>query len=216
MPQRPSEPVRTRGHKKKERTRRQLIAAAVDVIADRGEAFSVSDVAARAGVANGTFYNYFPDRDALIAAIVPEVVASFAAESAVAVAEEDPAVRFASITALALTRALVAPDEMQVLLRLDAAQQEMLGGEPVRHLRHDLAAGLATGRFTVGPSDAVLDVMVGSLLTAARRIVDGGGHGDYPQEVVRQLLRSLGVTDPEASTIAERAMTAAREQQIEH
>ena len=210
MPQRASHPARTRGYKKKERTRRQLIAAAVDVIAERGEAFSVSDVAARAGVSNGTFYNYFTDRDALIAAIVPEVVGSFAADSAIAVTDEDPAVRFASITALALTLARITPDQIRVVLRLDAAQQAMIDGEPLSHLRDDLAAGFAAGRFTVGPDDAVLDVVVGSLLMALRRIVDDDRDADYPAAIVGQLLHSLGIVDPEASAIAAQAVAAAR------
>ena len=68
----------TRGHKKKARTRRRLIAAAIDVIADRGEAFSISDVTTAAGVSHGTFYNYFDDRDALLGAVVPQVLADFA------------------------------------------------------------------------------------------------------------------------------------------
>jgi AcrR family transcriptional regulator len=201
---------RTRGFKKKERTRRQLIEAAVDVIAERGEAFSVSDVATRAGVSNGTFYNYFADRDALIEAIVPEVVGAFTAENAVAMADEDPVVRFASITAMALTQAIDAPDRIRVLLRLDAAQQAIASGDLLAHLRDDIAAGFTAGRFDVEPGDAVLDVIVGALLTAARRLAAGEGHAAYPVEIIELLMRTLGVADAEATTIADHAVAAAR------
>lgn len=66
----PAEKVITRGHKKKARTRRALLDAALDVLAEHGEGFSIADIATRAGVAHGTFYNYFADRDALIDAVV--------------------------------------------------------------------------------------------------------------------------------------------------
>jgi AcrR family transcriptional regulator len=196
-----AEPL-TRGHKKKARTRQRLVAAALDVIADRGEAFSISEVAERAGVSNGTFYNYFDDREDLLAAIVPEALVAFADESALAVRDDDPAVRFATITSLALARATVDPERWRVLMRLGAAQTAALGGEPLRHLRADLDVGRAAGRFASGDADAVVDVVVGSLLAAARRVVSGGTSARYPAEVVEVLLRGLGLDADEASTIA--------------
>jgi AcrR family transcriptional regulator len=47
-----------------------LLEAAEEVAAARGlEATSIAAIAERAGVAVGTLYNYFPDRDALLAAL---------------------------------------------------------------------------------------------------------------------------------------------------
>jgi AcrR family transcriptional regulator len=211
MPTSPDIAPLTRGFKKKERTRQQLIAAAVDVIAERGEAFSISDVTTRAGVSNGTFYNYFNDRDALILAIVPEVVGSFAAESAVTVADADPAVRFASITAMALARAIANPDQIRVVLRLDAAQQAIAGGHLLTHLRDDIAHGFTAGRFVLEPTDALLDVIAGSLLTAAGRLAGGDAPATYPVEITALLLRTLGIAEPEARSLAGDAVAATRE-----
>lgn len=201
----------TRGHKKKERTRRQLIEAAVDVIAERGEAFTVSDVATYAGVANGTFYNYFNDRDELIEAVLPEVLATFASEGAIAVAREDPVERFATISALALTRAAATPDAIKVMLRLDAIQQAIIDGVATEYLRLDLDAGARAGRFSFDDADAALDVIIGSLLMAARRTVDGGVGRSYHCGVIERLLCSLGVEVAEAASIADHAVSAAIE-----
>lgn len=199
----------TRGHKKKERTRQQLIAAAVDVLAERGEAFSISDVATRAGMANGTFYNYFNDRDELIDAVVPEVLTTFADESAVAVSSQDAAMRFAAITARAFAIAEAQPDAMRVVLRLDAVQRAVMDGGIIGHLRRDLEAGVAEGRFRLESIDAAIDVIVGSLLMTARRIVDRGADRDHQVHVVRQLLVSLDVDRGQAATIAVDAVDAA-------
>jgi AcrR family transcriptional regulator len=209
MPDQTVEQPRTRGHKKKARTRRQLLAAAVDVIAERGEGFTVSDVVANAGVSNGTFYNYFDDRDQLIDAIVPEVLAAFAAEGAVTVLDDDPATRFATITALAFARASAAPDVTRVVLRLEAVQEAIRAGEVVAHLRSDLAEGSASGRFDVVDVDAALDVVVGSILMAARRLVDDVMADAYPAQVIELLLCGLGLDRAEANTIAEAAVTRA-------
>lgn len=47
-----------------------ILEAAEEVAAERGiEATSITAIAERAGVAIGTLYNYFPDRDALLAAL---------------------------------------------------------------------------------------------------------------------------------------------------
>ncbi len=64
-----------------------ILEAAEEVASQRGlEATSTAAIAERAGVAVGTLYNYFPDRDALIAALfkyrrdelIPRIVAAAA------------------------------------------------------------------------------------------------------------------------------------------
>ena len=205
----PADDTPTRGHKKKERTRRLLLDTASAVIAERGESFSVDDLASRAGVSHGTFYNYFSDRDALVAALVDDVVGAFTEESAAATADDDPAVRFATITAQALTRVAQAPDLARVALRLEPVQQALLEGGPFSHLRDDLAEGRASGRFTAPDDEATADVVVGSILMAVRRIVDDDPGPEYAEGVVRQLLRSLGVPAGRAATVSARAVAAA-------
>lgn len=95
----------SRGHKKREKTRNQLIAAGLRVVAERGEALTVSDVVAEADVSNGTFYNYFADRDGFFDALAAQLVESLAAEAAIEVQSEDVALRFATVSARVLARA---------------------------------------------------------------------------------------------------------------
>lgn len=205
----------TRGHKKKERTRRQLMAAAIDVIAERGEAFTISDVVARAEVSNGTFYNYFADRDELIDAVIPSVFGAVADEFGDAVSHEDPARRFATITALGFATAAAQPQAIQVVLRLDAVQQAVSDGDMVALMRADLRAGCEQGRFDVEHEAAAIDVIVGALLMVARRIVRGSADHAYQVAALAHLLRSLGLSVAEAAEIAEVAATEAAERQAE-
>jgi AcrR family transcriptional regulator len=195
----------TRGHKKKSRTRRQLLDAAVDVLAERGEGFSIADVATQAGVSHGTFYNYFGDREELLDALVTHIVEEFASVAAREVDESDPALRFARISARALASAVGSPNTMRVALRLEAAQRALLLAGPLSYLQQDLVDGHRSGRFTEAPDDATLDVILGSLLLAARRVVDGETSPTYRTTVIRRLLMALGIEADEASRLARQA-----------
>lgn len=206
MPTTAAEPPRTRGHKKKARTRGVLLAAAVEVIGERGEAFTVTDVVERAGVSNGTFYNYFPDRDALVDAVADHVLTAFADDSAADVDIADPALRFATITARAFHAVAASPAQMQAVLRLDLLQRTVLRDGPLRHLLADLAEGVERARFRIAHHDAAVDVVVGAILMATRRTVELGPDPARDRGVLEHLLRSLGLADDEAADIARSAV----------
>ncbi len=182
-----------------------MLIAGLEVFAERGEGFSVADVAGRAGVSHGTFYNYFRDRDELLDALVVHAVEEFAAASARAVGEPDPAMRFARISSRALVAAAESPIIVRCALRLEAAQRAMLVEGPLAYLHDDLIEGHRAGRFPEAPDDAVLDVILGTLLLAARRVIAGEADVDYPTTVIRRLLMALGVEAGEAELIALRA-----------
>lgn len=204
----PSAPL-TRGHKKKSRTRQSLLDAGLEVLAERGEGFNIGDVASRAGVSHGTFYNYFRDRDELLTALVAHTVEGFASVAAREVDDADPAERFARISARALATAVSAPATVRVALRLEAAQRALVVEGSLAHLRDDLAEGHRLGRFTVPPDHGTLDVVFGALLLAARRVIEGDTDTDYRASVIARLLMSLGLPAAEADDIARRAVVAA-------
>ena len=198
----------SRGHKKRSRTRQTLLDAALGVLAENGENFSLSEVAARAGVSHGTFYNYFNDRDELIDALVTYSVEQFAERSEQEVRTTDPAVRFAVISARALRRASESPHTMKVALRIDAVQRALLVNGPLSRLHANLAEGFKAGRFTSPADEGTLDVILGSLLLAARRIIDGESSDSHVANVIQRLLKSLGVDHAEATIIATDAVSS--------
>jgi len=58
----------------------RLIAAAREVLAERGFAVDVSEISSRAGVGAGTLYRNFPNKDALLLTIAEEMVSKTASE----------------------------------------------------------------------------------------------------------------------------------------
>ncbi|MDJ0868216.1 MAG: TetR/AcrR family transcriptional regulator [Myxococcota bacterium] len=194
---------RTRGYRKKERTRRQLIDAGLRVLAEKGEGLTVSDVVAAADVSNGTFYNYFEDRDALVEVLAEQLALSVAAAAA-GEPIEDPARRFALATARVIQRAAEDETWARVVLRL--VSRPGAGVELSRYLRDDLAEGEASGRFDTGPDDATLDQVGGLVLMTIRRIAEGRAGPDAPRRAVERGLRSLGLARDEAAEIAAEAV----------
>ncbi len=192
----------TRGHRKKERTRRQLVAAGLRVLAAKGQGMTVSDVVAEAQVSNGTFYNYFDDRDVFMEALAEQSVLTLAAASA----EEpiaDPARRFATATLRVLTLAQDDDTWARVILRL--ASRPGSSVDFSRYLREDLAEGLAQDRFAFGPDDTTLDQVTGLIIMTIRRIVEGDAAPDVPERAVQRGLQGLGVDASEAAEIVAEA-----------
>ncbi|MCP5060170.1 MAG: TetR/AcrR family transcriptional regulator [bacterium] len=191
----------SRGHKKRERTRHQLIGAGIAVLAEKGEALTISDVVARAEVSNGTFYNYFTDRDELIDALADHSLTSLAAESAAQTTDQDPARRFAFATLRVLNRAAEDPNWGRVVLRL-IDHRRSYSREMVGYLREDLSSGFDEGRFEFGADEVTLDVLAGLTLMSVRRIVRGDAPPDHAARVLERALAILGIPKDEARDLA--------------
>jgi AcrR family transcriptional regulator len=72
------------------RNRERIVAAARDLFTDVGWQAPIDEVARRAGIGNATVYRHFPDRDALVLAVVRSVLKQTAdrAESALALGDD--------------------------------------------------------------------------------------------------------------------------------
>ncbi|WP_432513014.1 TetR/AcrR family transcriptional regulator [Kineococcus sp. SYSU DK001] len=73
-----------------ERNRQRILAAAVEVFADRGLAATLDDVAHHAGLGVGTVYRRFADKDALVEALFEERIRDLVGLAETACAATDP------------------------------------------------------------------------------------------------------------------------------
>src|SRR5580704_8238681 len=82
--------------------RNTIIASAIDVIARAGmDGLTTDAVAARAGIANGLMYKYFPDKAELVAAVFAKLLArDLETVRAAAGDEKDPLQAFAAAMAV--------------------------------------------------------------------------------------------------------------------
>src|SRR5262245_58521962 len=151
------------------RTRALLIDAAVRVFARKGAgAAAIHEIAAEAGVANGTFYNYFRTREELVEAAsnrlterLHEAIAASAADVT------DGAERVAIGSRRFVLQALHDPVWGAAVLRI-------WGGSPVlkfqsaASLVRDLRLGKRAGRLYYTSEAAAADLVQGAVLAGMR------------------------------------------------
>ncbi len=161
--------------------RAAIIAAAREVFADIGfGAASVRDIIRRTDLATGTFYNYFPDKQSVLA----EILGATAGEIRVGVraARRDAATieDFVRGGFEAYFRYLAEDPLTLDLLRRNAGTIRALFDEPsvgagTEELRVDLDAGVAAGIFPAHDTHLMAAAMVGAGFEVGIRLLDRGG-----------------------------------------
>ncbi|HEY4342753.1 MAG TPA: helix-turn-helix domain-containing protein [Parvibaculum sp.] len=196
---------------RRERMRLILIEAATRLFAKQGvDATTIDEIVDLAGVAKGTFYNYFTDR-----ADIARAVASGIRHQLNAAVEEinrgidDPAERVSRGARLFMAMVVRDPVHARMLARMYNGGTEATGGAN-RHLLGDLKDGLAQERIRVPSAEAALHLIVGVTTVAMRHLLDTGageeiarGEG-YAREMTVVLLQGLGLKPAEIDRILKR------------
>ena len=180
--------------------RQALLAAAEELFGRHGfGAVSVDQIVAHAGVAKGTFYNHFRDKDDIAGqaalAIRHEVrdrIASLKTQS------KDPAVHLAIAMTLFLELAVAKPRRAQILAALLADSPNAAAGMNT-HVRQTLAAGLASGRLQILSVDAALVLVIGVVSAGIGQLVQRKVSAPRQRisEIVVHALMGMGLTRAE-------------------
>jgi len=182
---------------KRERTRSALLDSAISVFATKGyEATRITDITNHAGLANGTFYNYYRDKDELL----KDVAAGLALEVTGRINDEmegieNGATRVALATARLLQAARREPEWLGVLLEGLFLVPE-LQAATVQYLRQDLEMGVAQGRFKI-EVDTLLINQITSLIRVAL-LLDHQMRDETIRRTCEAVLRLLGLSPGKA------------------
>jgi len=169
----------------KEAASEAILNAAEEVIAERGvERASMGEIATRAGVAVGTVYNYFPDRDGLVRAlfrsrrarIVPGIAAAAAARRD---QPFEPRLRglLADLFALfeqhrRFLRVVMETDDRRPVT---TASQNTVLSQLLGDLRQVFEAGEAEGRLSSGQHDRLARLAAGAMRGLLFHQLERGG-----------------------------------------
>jgi AcrR family transcriptional regulator len=187
---------------RREKTRAKLLESALLVFAQKGPHAVIEDVIARAGVARGSFYNYFRTNDELMEAVASEINDDLLRAIDPVVQQcEDPAERIACGTRLLLHAVMRFPLYGTFMTRLPfpTANSNLLG---VRYLARDVAQGIEARRFGDIGQRMGTDLLVGIVLSAAYTTASEALDPDYPDASARAMLRALGMEDQEAARLS--------------
>ena len=196
--------VPNRRDRRKLATRQALLDASLALLASRSiDALSVDEIAMRADVAKGTFYNYFPDKDALERELAVHVRERLEDEIArVNEGIDDPAERIARAFCCVLRFCLGAPEQAAALARLfphatDPAAPLNSGA------RRDAVDGIAQSRIVASSEDAAIACIVGVFMAGVNRALDlpSGRVREFAQGLGAILLHGLGLKRAEAERI---------------
>jgi AcrR family transcriptional regulator len=198
----PRRPSRVRA-----RTRALLVEAAVRLYARKGVgATAIHEIAAEAGVANGTFYNYFRTREEVLEAATVHLAERLHEEISASAREiDDPAERVAIGSRRFVLQAMHDPAWAAALLRVWGSTAASLDRAAAPMLA-DLRAGRRAGRFTYRSETAAVDLLSGAVLAGMRTMLEGRAREEHAAQVVALVLRGLGVEAEEAEAIARRPL----------
>jgi AcrR family transcriptional regulator len=147
------------------RNHAQLLAAARDVVVERGAGAPLDEVARRAGVGIGTLYRRFPSRPELLRAVVVDALQRTAAAAELALAEESDGFS-------ALVRYMHAVLDLRVSAVIPTVLDAMdLEDDDVRSAR-EVSAGLAQRIVDAAHADGSLaaDITFGDIGTLLVRL----------------------------------------------
>ena len=180
--------VRT-GALRRERMRRKLLSAAMRVFAEKGiDAPLIDDFIASAGVARGTFYNYFNTTQELLDAVTSELSDSILINIDKVVLEIDaPLQRLATGCLLYLHTGVDVPSWGAFMMRT-GFRSRSIGKLVDVYLTRDLELARKAGELEYPSLRAARDLMFSSIAQAIVTVIDG----EAPREHLRQML-SLGL-----------------------
>ncbi|MFI5315779.1 MAG: TetR/AcrR family transcriptional regulator [Myxococcota bacterium] len=204
-----SPPAPTPRHGKRARTREALLDATMRVLARGGTGpVSIQEVTAEAGLANGTFYNYFRTREELLeATVVPltqRLVQRLNATSA-GVGIDDPARRLALGVRGFIDHAIADRTWAAALVRLWGSTASLPRRAGVIVLA-DLRAAQKRRRLRVPDEGAALDLVQGTVIASIRSVIEGKATAERGIAVAALLLRALGLPAREAEALANSEM----------
>jgi AcrR family transcriptional regulator len=170
------------GRGRRERTkaanRAAILRAAREVFGEIGYgAASVRDIVRRTDLATGTFYNYFPDKESVLHALVDELAGEARRRVRAARRAAGSIEAFVGDSYRAYFALLAEDPETFALMRRNAGTIRALFGEPavgasVAELREDLEAGIASGALPPHDTDLMAAAMVGAGLEVGVRMLE--------------------------------------------
>lgn len=188
------------GGTRRERTRLALLRAGIELIAEERTDLSILAITQKAGVSNGSFYNFFQDRNQFFDAVAEYAVNHLAIIFDLADAPDLDSIDAAAtnIRILAFAHRLVPTLSKSIVRR--SPDFYTMPNELVRQLRERISAGVEDGSFHVASTESAAAIIFGASAMLGQRLhedpeLNSRIAGD---DLALDLLRMLGVSEQRA------------------
>lgn len=191
------------GALRREKTRNRLIESALVVFAEKGpDAPMIDDFIAAAGVARGTFYNYFRTTAELLAVVAGETSDEVLGVVDPLVLEVDDVVQRIVVGArLYMAMAVRYPQWGAFITRI-GTRRGSRGRLLDVYLTRDLQTAIDAGRLQVGHVAVARDIALGAIMYGIETLLSGDAPEDYAEQSMFALLRAFGVGEKDARKFA--------------
>lgn len=195
------------GAARREQTRRKLLVAALEVFAAKGtDAPLIDDFIAAAGVARGTFYNYFHTTQELLAAVTAELSDEILLRiDAAALEFDDPIERMVCGCLLYMHIAIDHPS-WGVFMTRAGLRGDALGKLLDRYLPRDLELAWKAGLAEFPSVRAARDLVLGCMMNCIASVLSGAAPRVHLRETFQLALRGIGVSAKQAAELVIRPL----------
>lgn len=192
---------------KRERTRGQLVAAAIAAFSAHGvQQATINEIAAAAEMTTATVYNHFRGKAELVSAVAASISGTLRERSAPGQGTfKNGAERLAVGCRRYLRLAEESPDWALLILDLAVVSPDFLKTIS-GYLLADLRLGERQKAFKTISEASALDLIEGAVMQAMRRIALGQAPPRHAQAVTAAILCGLGVPISRARSIVEQPM----------
>lgn len=199
-----SQSHRTRtGALRREQTRRRLLSAALAVFAEKGTSnVVIEDFIAAAGVARGTFYNYFSTTEELLDAVTSELTDQVLKQIDDEVLKIGNPLERLTNGCLMYMHAAVEVPHLGAFLSRTGSRSKALGRLVDVYLPRDLEAARQDGSLHFSSLRAARDLVIASLNRAIDSVHGGHAEREHLRDVFELVLRGLGVTAARAGKLS--------------
>jgi AcrR family transcriptional regulator len=199
---------RTRtGRLRRARTRARILAAAFQLIVEKGVGrVNVDDVREAAGLSRGSFYNYFPTYEDMLKEIASEIARQLNAEQS---AKFDAVADHAERTWCNLQYAIVRVSSDRACAEIFVRVTPLVGPLNEHMRRHSelaLAQALKEGAVNIPSPGVALDLGYGLAATMTRRFLHARIDVKELEAAGLMLLRAFGVPEAKAARLARRPL----------
>ncbi|PTQ72002.1 TetR/AcrR family transcriptional regulator [Celeribacter persicus] len=193
--------------RRQRRNRAALIAAAREIMAEKGvDAATMLEIAERADVGAGTVYNYFKSKDELAVAVLESLMHELAMRiETVTDTFGDPAQVYAFGIRTVLDTATTDPRWKQMLPRSEVIADALfrtMGPFAIRDLNNAVAAG----RFRVTDPALVWRLTCHAIIGMSLAITEGRQEADSKVPIIARLLCMAGIDGEGADELAARSL----------
>jgi len=186
----------TRAARRRQRTQQELLAAATRVLAEKGfHETKIADIAAAADLGVGTFYLYFPTKDALFDAVVDDTVARLkAVVDAARAAAADPIDRLRAANVAFCQFAHRNREVFRIVFGHAAAYSDVIRRAQAlfaADIEENLREGIASGAFAPVPVDLAAQATVGMVTQILSWWTE---HESVPLEQIHDTITTLALS----------------------